>query len=55
MLEILVHKIGKKNLNGWYEQSRTTQMQKLKTNVVNFFKNIINKDKVKEIDDGKDR
>lgn len=33
---------------GWYENSRTTKMQKIKNNVIGFFKSIINKDKDKE-------
>lgn len=44
----------KEKFEGWYEQSRTTKMQKFKVTVLKFFKNIINKDKEKEINDEKD-
>lgn len=38
----------KKKFEGWYESSRTTKMQRIKSNVMEFFKSILNKEKDKE-------
>ena len=38
----------KNKFEGWYECSRTTKMQKIKSNVIGFFKSILNKEKNKE-------
>lgn len=39
----------KSKFGQWYEASKTTQMQKLKSNVINFFKGLLNKKKNQEI------
>lgn len=45
----------KNKFEKWYEDSRTTKMQKLKSNIIGFFKSVLSKENNKSLDDGYER